>query len=452
MTYDAWRTLVRLAYQGGEPTQAALLRGLVDGTRAIMVRDVESDLALAKSYSNSFREGKVKMAGARFTTDLAATTALAKTLMPIDDDTAAATAMLENAIASAYDDLSAMADKFDAFLLQCAIDLQRHVPFYQVRQITSFLYDTAGVETVGFVSKVALPEFARIQQLIYGHFYSPLEPDVAYVADDKVVSNGRVYKVVVGGTLTVYEIGDGLTSTDFEDEELGDLTFILYAPERDWPVRQMEWSARNRLAAGDFSGGPAYCFPPQSDEIWLYPALDATHRFDLEWVGVTEEFEDDDEVTFDRTAAEAAAHYIRQMLYLTEMDDQRQAAASLAFYQKALRKAVIDCSDRDTGTPTQVQPYDYRRRCWFYGSCCPPITINTDNQVVTPGPTVTYTSLSQLAAVATRYHAVPFTVYVLIDGVLQTWTLQVGSDATGNGILRPNDYSAGAPRIWVQQG
>lgn len=376
MTFAEWRTLVKLAYQGGEPTHALLMRAVADGSRAIMVRDIESDLALSKSYANTFRESKVRMAGTRIEDDIAAVITEVSGLMPIDADTAAATAILENAITGAYDDFNGSADKWDAYLLQAAIDLQRHIPFYQVRQITPYLVDTVGVTTEGFISRVALPETARMQNLVYGHYYAPLEADVEYEADDKVISNDRVYKVVVGGTLTIYEIGDGLTSTDYSDEELGDLTFKLYQPERDWPVRQMEWAARNRLLAGDFSGGPAYVLPPQRDELWLYPALDDTHRFDLEWVGVAEEFDDADEVLFDRTAAEAAAHYIRQMMYLTELDDQRQAAASLAFYQKALRKAIIDNDDRETGSPTQVQPYDYRRRCWRWGSCFAPISSN----------------------------------------------------------------------------
>lgn len=369
MTFDEWRTLVKTAYQGGEPTHASLIRSVVDGARSVTVRDVESDLALARSYQNSFRDAKVKLAGTRITDDLADVIAEAKALMPIDDDTERIVAILENAIEGALDEINGIADKFEAFLLQAAIDLQRHVPFYQVRQITTFLVDTAGVTNEGFISRVALPETARIQQLWYGHYYAALEADVDYEADDIVISNGRAYKVVTGGTLTAYEVAEGLASTDGSDEELGDLVFRYYSPERDWPVRQIDWNRRNQLRAGDVGAGPMYAFPPQSDELWLYPVLDSEHRFDLEWVGVTEEFEDDDEVTFDRTAAEAAAHYIRAMLFQTELDDGKQAATSLALYQRAIRKAVVDNQARDTGSPPSVAPYDYRRRWRFCGAC-----------------------------------------------------------------------------------
>jgi hypothetical protein len=414
MTFAEWRTLVQSAYQGGEPTQASLLRAVTDGARAVLVRDVESDLQLAKSYRDSARAGMVKMAGTRITTDLAATIVIVKGLMPIDNDTVANLAILENAIEAAFDDVNAMADKWDAYLLQCAIDLQRHVPFFQVRQITTFLEDTAGVTTEGFVSRVALPEGARIQNLTYGHYYALLEPDVELEVDDKVVSNGRVYKVIVGGTLTSYDIGAGLTSTDGDDETLGDLIFQYYRPERDWPVRQMDWSARNRLAAGEFSGGAAYCFPPQSDELWLYPALNEDHRFDLEWVGVVENFEDDDEVLFDRTAAEAAAQFILWKLSQTETGDLRVAAAALAFYQLEVRKCVVDNNDRDTGSPTQVQPYDYRRCCRAWGNCFPPITVNPGSGGMLTNDQITLSNASGTTTI--RPTAYNFTAQINFSG------------------------------------
>ncbi len=371
MYFSDWRTLVKLAYQGGEPTSAALLMAVKDGARAITVRDVESDLALAKSYLNSFRESKVKNAGTRITDSVSDVILQVKQLMPIDDDTLAITALLENAITAAYDDVNGMADKWDAYLIQAAIELQRHVPFFQVRQTTTFLETTSGVTNEGFISRVALPATARVQQVWFGRYYAALAAGVVYEVEDIVISNGRAYEVVTGGTLTVYDIGSGLTSTDGENEELGDLVFTYYEPERDWPVRECEWASRNRLLSGDYSGGSAYCLSPQADELWLYPVLDDTHRFDLEWVGVTEDFADTDEVTFDQTAAEAAAHYIRAMLYTTEMDDAKNGAASLALFQRTMRKAVIDNQDRETGSPTTVAAYDYRRRCRSYGTCWP---------------------------------------------------------------------------------
>ena len=375
MTFEAWRTLVKAVYQGGEPTHAAQMRLVADGARGVLVRDIEGDLPLSKSYLNSFREGKVKLAGTRIVDSIAAVIIEVSGLMPIEADTAAATAILENAITTAYDDVNGAADKWDAHLLEAAHELQVQVPFFHVRQTTTYLVDTAGVTNEGFISRVALPATARIQQVTYGHYYAALESDTTYVAEDRVVSNGRVYEVVTGGTVTAYEVGVGLVSADGENETLGDMVFKYYDGERDWPVREMEWSVRNRLKAGDFSGGPVYCFPPESDEIWFFPILDATHRFDLDWVGIAATFADVDEVTFDQTAAEAAAHYIRSMMLATELDDAKNAAVSMSLFQRAVRKAVLDNEERDTGSPTQTRPYDYRRCAHAWGACCPPIVV-----------------------------------------------------------------------------
>lgn len=364
MTFGAWSTLTKVAYQGGEPVTASLMRAIADGARAVLVRDVESDLALAKSYRTSFDEANFSMAGTRITDSLPTVIAAVRALMPIDSDTAAADAILDNAIESAYDRFNGVADRWDALLVEAAIEMQRHVPFFHARQVTTYLEGGAGVTAVGFISRVALPEDARIQQLWYGRYVAELEPDVAYEADDYVTSNGRVYKVITGGTLTIYDIGDGLTSTDREDESLGDLVFQYFEAERDWPVRKIDWNQRNVLMAGDFSGGPLYAFPPEQDQIWMFPALDADHRFDLEWVGIAQSYEDSDEVTFDTKAAACAAHFIRSHLLREIMKDQSGSAQAFALFQRDLRGLVVDCEQRDQGAPVSVAPYDWRRRLW----------------------------------------------------------------------------------------
>lgn len=422
MTYDAWRDLVLLAYQGGEPTHAAIIMAIKDGARSVMVRDIESDLALSKSYQASFQNAKVEMAGTRLTDDIADVIVEVSSLMPVDATTDTMIPALENAIAAAVDDFNAQTDRFDAYLRQATIDLQRHVPFYQVRQMTSYLLDGSGVTTDAFISRIDLPEGARIQQLWYGHYYPELEADVAYEADDIVVSNGRLYQVKEGGTLTVYQIGEGLTSTDGDDEELGDLVFRYYGGDRDWPVRQINWNSRFQMQAGQMTAGPCYALPPQRDEIWLYPALDEDHRFDLEWVGVTEDFDDSDEVTFDKTAAEAAAHYIRGMLTNDILGDRRALADRVALYQRAIRKAIVDNQARDTGNPTSVAPYDWTRRPRLWGSCCSVLAINSDNSttVVCPLPNGYATSSNSIGDTLIAFTASNMTVEMTISGGART--------------------------------
>lgn len=363
MTFAQWRTLVVAVYQGGTTTHAFQMRICADGARSITVRDVESDLVLSKSYQNSHMAGLVKGAGTPITDDIAAVIAEVRGLMPLDADTPAISAIVDNAITTAYDGINTLAIKFDALLIQVMIDLQRHVPFYQVRQETVYLDGESGVTHDGFIDRVALPEFARIQQVWYGHYYAALAAG-AYEAGDRLTSNGRVYQVVDGGTITGDEIGDGLTSTNGENETLGNLIFRYREGEREFPVRNITWGQRNVLRAGNTSVGPMYAFPPESDELWLYPALDAVHQFRLEWVGVAEVFADEDDVLFDQTAAEAAAHYIKAKIYESELDDSRTAATSFALYQAAVRKAVVDNEARATGSPTVVAPYDWRGRCW----------------------------------------------------------------------------------------
>jgi len=386
MTFAEWRSLVKIAYQGGEPAQAALLRAVVDGARAIVVRDVESDLPLAKSYRDSYRELKAGLAGTRITADLAATITSARAIMTIDADTSAATVMVDNAIETAYNDVNGVADRWDALLVEAAIEMQRHVSFFHHRQITTYLSTTDGVTNEGFVSKVDLPDTCRVQQLWYGPYYPPLEQDTSYEVDDIVISNGRAYKVTTAGQLTIYEIGDGLTSTDGSEETLGEMTFTYYAPERDWPVRQTNWYSRNRVFSGDYSGGPAYAQAPQNDEIWMYPKLDADHRFDLEWVGVAETFEDDDEVTFDRKAAACAAHFLRSHLTRELLGDLKTSEQAFALFQRDLRGLVVDNEQREQGIPGDSAPYDYRRRCraGCFGGILSINSNNSDTTVINP--------------------------------------------------------------------
>lgn len=369
ITFAQWRALVVTAYQGGNTTHSQQMRMVADGARSITVRDVESDLALSKSYLNSFKAALVEAAATPMDSNLAATIAEVRGLMPIDADTPAINNIVNNAIEMAFDNVNDMSSRFDALLIQAAIDLQRHVPFFQVRQISTFIEGGSGVTNDGFISRVALPDTARIQQVWFGHYYADLEADTEYESGDRLTSNGRVYEVIAAGQVTEEEVETGLTSTDGETETLGNMTFQYRVGEREFPVRQIDWMKRNLLRAGEASAGPMYAFPPQCDELWLYPALDDKHRFDLEWVGVAEEFEDTDNVLFDRTAAEAAAHYIRSMLLQSDLNDLGGAGASNALFQRALRKAVIDNQDRDQGMPGSSAPYDWRSRRWC-GSFC----------------------------------------------------------------------------------
>ncbi len=70
----------------------------------------------------------------------------------------------------------------------------------------------------------------------------------------------------------------------------------------------------------------------------------------------------------------------------------------------------------------------------------------------TTGVDATVTTLAGLAAIPTVNLTPPVVkLWVLeADGTSQVWRLLAGTAATGDGIQRPADYSAGNQKIWVK--
>lgn len=356
-TWADFVAAVKVAYWiGGEPSDAYKYRAIADLAHSIFVRQVESDLPLAKSFENSYNALKVSLAGSRIVATLPTTITAVKLLLPVDavTDTNAdgSTAILDNAIELARNDFNGMANFFDAHLINAAMDLQRHVPFYQGRNETIYTRDTDGISNQGFVTQVSLPADFRIQAVWAAKFHTALVEDVAFAEDDIVESNGRFYKVTTGGTLTTGQLGDGLTEQQAGIEEtLGDMTFEYHCDLKAIPVRKFPWADREAIFSGRMSAGPLYTVSPQFDKLWLYPALvDGLQYFMLEWVGIKTSYEDTDAVTFDILAAQAAAQYIRTMLAKDAAGDGKTAAGALQMYQKLVRDAVIDNQARATGT------------------------------------------------------------------------------------------------------
>lgn len=343
---------VKAAYwTAGEPTASQQYRALANFAISLIIRQVERDLEASKSFLNSYNEQKLLLAGSRVTGNDAAVIAAVEALMPIERDTDGITELRENAILQARDDFNGTADRFDVELLNAAMDLQRHIPFYQARHETTYTPATVGLLNRGFVSEVALPDGCRIQNVWAGRLHTPLVAGT-YVADDIVDSNGRFYKVTTGGTLTTEQIGDGLIEQQAGVEEtLGDVVFEYYCDSKLIPVRPFPWADREAIYSGRLSGGPVWTTPPQTDVLWLYPAMVNDERlFMLEWSGVKTAFDDADTVTFDLLAYQAGAQYVRAMLLKDVADNGRSSAAALLLYQAALRKALIDNQARQTGT------------------------------------------------------------------------------------------------------
>lgn len=362
MTWGEFKAGVRTAYwTAGSPTDAQKYRAIADYAHSLFVRQTESDLPLAKSFSDSYGILKLRLAGSRLTGTDDQVKAAVRALLPVDADTDGAQDMLDNAILQARDDFNGTDDRFDVEILNCAIDLQRHVSFYEGRNETVYTSESAGISNQGFITKVDLPADFRIQQVWTARLHDALAADVAYEAGDIVESNGRAYKVIVGGTLTSEQIGYGLTSQDGADTEtLGDLEFKYHCDLRLIPVRELKWGNREILFAGRYKGGPIYVISPQFEKLWLYPPLiDDGHFFMLEWTSVKTEFDDADVVTFDAQAIQAAAQFVRAILAKDGADDGKAAASALALYQANLRKCVIDNQARETGTTSTTSDLLY---------------------------------------------------------------------------------------------
>jgi hypothetical protein len=450
MTFAEWVELVKTAYQGSEPTHDELIMAIKDGARAVLVRDVESDLVLAKSYRDTFAEAKADLAGTRIADDIATVVAEVKTLMPIDDDTEAVVAMLENAIKAACNGLNGVADRFDALLIEAALELQRHVPFYQSRHENAYLKNSSGVEAEAFVSTITPPAGMRLSQIWYGHHYDALAEAVTYAAGDFVESNRRIYICRTGGTLLAGQLGAGLTSINYADEEIGEgLVFQFYRPKILVPVRNYPWVDRARMRTGRMGVGPVYALSPQTDKLWFYPALDDDHQFVMEWVGIKEEWEDSDEVSFDAKAAAAAAHFIRSHLRREVVDDPRGSAAEFALWQRDIRGLVVDDQQRKTGTTTEVAAYDYYRRAGCVGVLACRVSSGGGGSgsalSTTSGFSSTVTTLDLLAAVPTTNLIVGSFISFWNEDVeaMVTYRLIESTDAENRpGTVWPLDHDA----------
>lgn len=458
-TWAEWIVEVKRAFQGSPPSHHQLIFAVKDGALATMARDTESDLALAKSYRDSFRDARLDLAGTGIDDGLEAFVAEVRNLTPIAADTEAMSDVLNNAIRNACNILDDDAERFLALVQEAAIEMQRHVPFFQLRQENSYVKNSTGLTNEAFVSRVAPPEGMRLTQMWFGKYYAALAEGVTYAAGDFVESNDRIYKVVTGGALEAGELADGLTSTDGEAETLGDLVFNFYAPVILVPARAYPWIDRARLRAGRFSGGPLYSLSKQFDELWFFPALDDDHRFVMEWVGVKQTWAEDDEVTFDQKAASCAAHFARSALLREILGDSRRSAEEFALFQRDLRGLVIDCEQRDTGMTQDVAAYQYWNRSW--AGCFPCRGGSSGGGgggtpfSLTSGFSDTITTLAQLADLATVNTDVPIylTFWNSETETLQTWKLIASTEATGPGYQRPTDFDAGTnSKVWVLVG
>lgn len=376
MTWADYVAAVKATYwTSGTPSVNQQYRAIADFAHALFVRQIEGDLQVAKSYLDSYGAAKITLAGSRITASPSTVTAAVLALLPVDADTDNAGPMLNNAILQAIDDFNGTADNFDQMLLNAAMDLQRHVPYYQGRNETRYYGTSTGISNKGFVTKVTPPPDFRIQQVWCGRFFTHLIEGIPIATGDIIESNGRFYLVETGGILTEGQLGEGLQSQDRKvSEQLGSLTFNYHRDEKMVPVRKFPWADREALHGGRITSGPWYTVSPQFDSLWFYPPLIEDRQFFmLEWVGIKQSYQDDDQVTFDLVAQSAAAQYIRAMLSKDAAGDRLGSQSAMSVYQALLRKAVVDNQARELGPTNQVSELLYMnlgRSPWWWRFRC----------------------------------------------------------------------------------
>jgi hypothetical protein len=287
------------------------------------------------------------------------------------------------------------------------IDLQRFIRAYRTGHSTR--YDVADLEAKSFAHVGLLPAQAK--------------PKALYI-----ISTGDT---VLTGT------------TDDPECVRNRLDYVA------WEDRRTKMIC-NEFGTSDY----LYSISPFSTQFMVHPLINDETYLKIVWDGLKMTFADGDVVPWPEWAAEAVAAYVKAKISF-EIDKRPDVARG--WYDRV----------------TQTGIYATLRRSLFREQQESQIANNRDEEYVegdlsTPVPTILadfggqdipflrlVTSLTgsatSLDAIPTVSLTVPFTVEVVIGGVLQTWQLISGTTATGPGVQRPADYAAGTnEKIWVQ--
>jgi len=351
MTYSAFKDAVLLAYNPGAQGSArenAAIEAVALLVKSQIVREVDSDLPLAKSFRDAYLAAKVKLAGYTITSNFATVKAAVIVRLTIDGARAGISEVSgynDVNIQQAIDDFNGGAVMFDQLLAAAALDLQRHVPCFQSNQENSYDIDSTEITNEGFVSKLTLPSQAVVKRLWHGYVYEALVANTAYAVDDYVLSNGRVYQCTVAGT-SANPLGDGLLSTDGLAEVSGTASFVYLRPLDYLIATPVAWADRQAMFQNEACVNLVYAIKPTGDELWFYPALRQEYGLKLEWSGLKTTFAGGDSTSFDEPAAQYAAEYIRGMLQKNVAEDSKAAAGSLAVASDRLKRLWIDCYSR----------------------------------------------------------------------------------------------------------
>jgi hypothetical protein len=333
-TWAQFVTGVKGRFYAGTPNEDAVIRAVAEYVKAGILKEVDHDLEQSKSYLNSYGSSKLAVAGYASTSNFATIKAGVQQRITVDGARDSIGQYIDRLTKEAMDDLAGVTALWNNLLVDAAIDLQRLIPCYCLRQENTYISTTSGLTVDGFVTKVAAPG-TKIRGVRFGLYYPPLAEGVAVEVGDLVTSNGRLYYCDTAGTLGVGQLDGGLLTTDGSEETIGSLVFSYYGMIELKPATPVAWSAREILRRNE-GCSPSYTITPQGDTIWLYPAINEERQALIEWDGLKKTFANDDAVSFDEVAQAAAAAWIRAKL----------ASGSMTEYQGFVRRAALDCAER----------------------------------------------------------------------------------------------------------
>ena len=332
----------------GSAREEAAIEAVALLVKSQIVREVDSDLERAKSYLNSYREAKLRLAGYTITSNFATVKAGVVTRLTVDGARAPlsdSSGYNDKNIQQAIDDFNGTATMFDQLLTTAAVEIQRHVPGYHPSQVSLYKKGDAGVTIDGFVSRITFSNAGIVRRVWRGTLYDALVANTAYDVDDLVQSNGRVYKCVTAGT-SANPLGAGLVSTDGEDETTGTAVFNYFSPLDYRLMDPVPWWDRFRLQQDEPCVVGLWTINRPGTEIWVYPATEDDTSIMVEWEGFKSSFAGSDSTSFDQPCAQYAAQFIRGMLQKDLLEDSRAASASLATASAMLKRLWLDSSAR----------------------------------------------------------------------------------------------------------
>lgn len=320
--------------------------------KSMIAREVDRDPNLHRSYMQTFQFQRRQLLGYQPTLLLGSTLDVeVKKLLTVDADRLGIEDFITKHIRNAYQELISFSVLVEKLIRDAAIDLQSYIICYQVEQITE--YGATDTTAYGAMSRAPLPEGAEVLQA----FYIKVLPELAELdpveAKDLVVSNGRTYRVITGGTLGAGELGSGLQTTDGSTEELGNLQFVFYSWDCNLRTEMVPMAWRDRFKY-DFtksdccsSKEPArFIVDHTSYSFYGWPQLASDMEYQVFWLGTKLDFGDTDNTNFDEGAIAAAAAYVKAQLAASVEDSLREAGIYAQEYAMHRSRLYVDCRAR----------------------------------------------------------------------------------------------------------